>query len=83
VHIILAMDGVTIFGIAALTFMLLMYALERRDPVFILGFAGGCALSSAYGFLSGAWPFEIVEIVWCGVALRRFREVRRSRPTVL
>src|SRR5712691_9527091 len=68
------MDPVTIFGMAALTFMLLMYALERRDPRFILGFAIGCALSSAYGFLSGAWPFGVVEIVWCGVALRRFRE---------
>jgi hypothetical protein len=79
----LAMDPVTIFGIAALTFMLLMYALERRDPRFILGFAVGCALSSAYGFLSGAWPFGVVEIVWCGVALRRFGEVRRCRTTAL
>jgi len=77
------MDAVTIFGIAALTFMLLMYALERRDPRFTFGFATGCALSSAYGFLSGAWPFGVVEIVWCGVALRRFREVRRSRTTAL
>jgi hypothetical protein len=79
----LAMDPVTIFGIAALTFMLLMYALERRDPRFILGFAVGCALSSGYGFLSGAWPFGVVEIVWCGVALRRFGEVRRCRTTAL
>lgn len=83
VHIILAMDPVTVFGIAALTFMLLMYALEGRDPRFILGFAIGCALSSAYGFLSGAWPFGVVEIVWCGVALRRFREVRRSRTAAV
>ena len=60
-----------------------MYALERRDPRFILGFAIGCILSSAYGFLSGAWPFGVVEIVWCVVALRRFREVRRSRRTAV
>ena len=75
------MDPVTIFGIGALTFMLVMYALERRSPRFILGFAVGCALSSAYGFLSGAWPFGVVEIVWCGVAVRRFQDVRRSRTT--
>jgi hypothetical protein len=77
------MDPVTIFGIAALTFMLLTYALERRDPRLILAFAVGCALSSAYGLLSGAWPFGVVEIVWCGVAIRRFRDVRRSRTTAL
>jgi hypothetical protein len=32
----------------------------------------GCLLSSAYGFLSGAWPFGVVEVIWSAVALRRF-----------
>jgi hypothetical protein len=36
-------------------------------------FALGCLLSSAYGFLAGAWPFGVVEIVWSFVAWRRFR----------
>jgi hypothetical protein len=49
-----------------------MYALERRGKRFILGFAAGCLLSSAYGFLSGAWPFGVVEVIWSGIALRRF-----------
>jgi hypothetical protein len=62
---------VTIFGVASVTFMMTMYALERRGRVFILAFALGCVLSSVYGFLSGAWPFGIVELVWAGVALRR------------
>ena len=57
------MDKVTIYGVGALTFMMLMYAFERRDARFILAFAVGCALSSAYGFLSGAWPFGVVEII--------------------
>lgn len=73
------MDVVTIYGVVALTFMMLMYSLERRDPRFVLAFALGCALSSAYGFLSGAWPFGVVEFVWCAVALQRFREVGRTR----
>jgi hypothetical protein len=47
----------TLFGVAALSFMMLMYALERRGNGFVLAFALGCALSSVYGFLSGAWPF--------------------------
>ena len=62
----------TAFGAAAVTFMMLMYALERRGPRFVLAFAVGCALSSAYGFLAGTWPFGIVEAIWCLVAVRRY-----------
>jgi hypothetical protein len=62
----------TIYGVTVLTLMMVMYALERRDPRFILAFAVGCALSSSYGFLSGAWPFGVVEATWCLIALHRF-----------
>ena len=41
-----------------------MYALERRHRGYVAAFALGCALSSAYGFASGAWPFGAVEAVW-------------------
>jgi len=68
---------ITVFGVTALTFMMLMYALEQRGRRFILAFAFGCALSSAYGFLSGAWPFGVVEGVWSLIAVRRFIEARR------
>lgn len=64
----------TLFGVAALSFMMLMYALERRGRRFILAFAVGCALSSMYGFLSGAWPFGVVEAIWTGVAIHRFTD---------
>jgi hypothetical protein len=70
--------AVTIYGVCALSFMMIMYALERRGSVFILGFALGCALSSVYGFLSGAWPFGVVELIWSGVALRRYLDARGS-----
>jgi hypothetical protein len=69
----------TLFGVAALTFMMLMYALERRGPRFILAFAAGCGLASLYGFLSGAWPFGVVEAIWAGVAVQRFRGVSGAR----
>ncbi len=65
--------GVTIYGVCAVSFMMGMYALERRHRGFVLAFAAGCILSSVYGFLSGAWPFGVVEAVWSLVALRRFR----------
>ena len=70
------MSAVTLYGVVALTFMMLMYALEQRGPGFIAAFAVGCALSSAYGFLAGAWPFGVVEAVWAVVALRRYLSVR-------
>jgi hypothetical protein len=50
-----------------------MYAFEGRGRGFVLAFALGCALSSSYGFLSGAWPFGVVEAVWTVIALRRYR----------
>jgi hypothetical protein len=62
----------TLFGASALTFMMLMYALERRHRLFILAFATGCALSSAYGFLAGTWPFGVVELLWVLIAVRRY-----------
>jgi hypothetical protein len=65
--------AITLYGVCAVTFMMVMYALERRGRVFVLGFVLGCILSSFYGFLSGAWPFGVVELIWAGIALRRFR----------
>ena len=53
--------------------MLVFYAAEERAAVFVLFLAAGCAASSIYGFLQGAWPFGVVEAVWTGVAIRRSR----------
>jgi hypothetical protein len=56
--------AVTIYGVCAVTFMIVMDALEGRGRGwFVLGFAFGCVLSSIYGFLSGAWPFGVVELI--------------------
>ena len=66
------MDGLTLFGLFAVTAMLLTYALEDRSAWFVLAFAASCALASVYGFLQGAWPFGVVEGIWTVVALRRF-----------
>ena len=62
------MDGLTTFGLLAVTAMLVTYALEDRSPWYILAFAGACLLGSAYGFLQGAWPFGVLEAIWAGVA---------------
>jgi hypothetical protein len=70
------LDMLTLFGLFAVTMMLLCYALESRSPWYILGFAVSCGLGSAYGFLQGAWPFGLVEGVWSLVALWRWRGAR-------
>ncbi|HEX8555497.1 MAG TPA: hypothetical protein VF695_12375 [Sphingomonas sp.] len=66
------MDAVTAFGLFAVSFMLVCYMLEDRARVWTLLFAAGCLMGSAYGFLQGAWPFGVVELIWSLVALRRW-----------
>lgn len=68
------MNALTIFGLFAVTAMVIFYALEARSPAFILAFAGACVLGSIYGFLQGAWPFGAVELVWSGIAFNRWRK---------
>jgi hypothetical protein len=65
-------DSLSIFGLFAVSAMLVSYALEKRSHWYILAFAASCALGSTYGFLQGAWPFGIVEAVWSIVAARRW-----------
>ena len=67
------MDALTLFGVAAVGSMVLFYALEDRSPWFVLAFAGACLLASAYGFLQGAWPFGVVEVLWAAIAVQRWR----------
>ena len=71
------MNPLTLFGLFAVTAMLVSYTLEHRSPWFILAFAGCCVLASVYGFLQGAWPFGLVEGVWSAVAFRRWAKERR------
>jgi hypothetical protein len=66
------MDRLNLFGLFAVTAMVVFYALERRGRWLILAFAGSCGLASVYGFLQGAWPFGVVEAIWSAVALWRW-----------
>lgn len=66
-------DNLTLFGLVSVTAMLVFYAAEDWHPHFILAFAMACLLASIYGFLQGAWPFGVVELIWAGIAYRRWR----------
>lgn len=67
------MDALTLFGLFAVTMMLICYALENKSAWFVFAFAVACALGSAYGFLQGAWPFGVIEAIWAIIALSRWR----------
>lgn len=71
------MKPLTIFGLFAVTAMLVSYALEKRSHWYVLAFAGACGLGSVYGFLQGAWPFGIVEAIWALVAIKRWWSTTR------
>ena len=66
------LSPLTMFGVIAVSAMLLFYAVEERSPLFILLFAGACLASSVSGFLQGAWPFGVVEAIWTVVAIQRW-----------
>ena len=72
------MDRITLFGLVAVAAMLVFYALENRSPWYVLAFAVACVLASAYGFLSGAWPFGVLEAVWAVIAFKRWGKARVS-----
>ncbi len=64
---------IEVFGTIAVSVMAAAYALEDRSPTFILIFAIACLASSTYAVLIQSWPFAVIEFLWSGVALRRWR----------
>ncbi len=74
------MDGLTLFGLFAVSAMLVFYALEQKSRWFIFLFALSCWMGSAYGFLQGAWPFGLVECIWGFVAVRKWWMTPKTKP---
>ena len=58
------MSPLTLFGVVAVTLMMIFYALEARSLWWTLAFSVSCLGTSIYGFLAGTWPFGVVEFVW-------------------
>jgi TRAP-type C4-dicarboxylate transport system permease small subunit len=61
------MDPLTLFGVFAVSAMMVLYALEERTRTLCSHLAGACMLASFYGFLQGAWP------IWAVIAVQRWR----------
>jgi hypothetical protein len=77
----LQMDRLTLFGLIAVTAMVTFYSLEHRHRGFVLAFAFSCVAGSIYGFLQGAWPFGVVELVWSGIAFRKWMKISNQDTT--
>ena len=75
----------TMFGLFAVTSMLVCSLLRESQSLVCSGICGICVLGSAYGFLQGAWHFGFVEGVvgYCSPALvanpQRLLKLRRER----
>ena len=68
------MDGLTLFGLLAVTAMLAFYALEDRSAWFILAFAGACLAGIAASLvlwrgLLGPTPLGLAVAISTGAAL--------------
>ncbi len=73
------MSGTELFGIAAVTVMVVAYALEARGARYVLIFALGCVMAATYAVWIRSWPFAAVETVWSVIALGRWRRLRSQR----
>jgi hypothetical protein len=71
-----AFEGLSLFGLVAVSSSLLCYVMEPKSVWWTLGFAGANLASAVYGFLQGAWPFGLIELFWAGAALMRWRGMR-------
>ena len=72
----------TLFGSVAVAIMLLSYWLEPRSKWMVLVFAGGSALTAAYSGLAEVYPITVIEALWTGIALQRFRRRFRQEKLV-
>lgn len=74
------MSEVTIeyFGIAAVSLMVLFYALEKLHHCFVGLFALACGFAATYALLIESYPFMLAEGIWSVVAMRRWF-VQRER----
>ena len=74
------LDGLTLFGLLSLSAMLVFYALEHRSHWYVLAMAGACIAASIYGFLQGAWPFGVLELIWAAIVFKRWLSLRQPPP---
>jgi len=68
----------TVFGVVAVSTMMIAYALEERFHSFVLVFAVASLSASLYAVLIEAWPFVVIEALWSAVAIRKWSNSKTS-----
>lgn len=63
----------TAFGVVSAATMVLAYSLESRGSIWIAVFSVACLTTAVYGAVSGAWLFAVLEVIWAGIAMKRFQ----------
>jgi hypothetical protein len=74
-------DALTLFGVVAVSVMVICYALENRSHWWTLGMSVCCAAASVYGFLAGTSPFGVLEAAWGGIALVKWHNRAKNPPS--
>lgn len=72
------MIAVTVFGVLAVSTMMVAYALQDRFHSFVLVFAIASLSASVYALLIEAWPFAVIEALWSAVAIRKWNDSKAS-----
>lgn len=75
--------ALTLFGVVAVSIMVLCYALESRSHWYTLGMSACCVAASVYGFLAGTWPFGILEGLWAVIAFYKWLDRRPDRRRIM
>ena len=58
--------------------MVVSYALEKRNPLFIALFSFACGMAAFYAFLISSYPFMIAESTWSLVAFARWKRATKQ-----
>ena len=66
----------TAFGVVAALVMVVSYGLEWRGAIWVATFAVGCSSGGHLCRVDGAWVFVALELIWAGLATRRFTLLR-------
>lgn len=73
------LSPVNIYGAIVLVIMMVFYFREPVGKIYTLLFGLTCFFSSSYGFLSGTWPFGVIELVWGVMTLRKYGQIRLNK----
>lgn len=66
------LSRLNILGAIAVTVMMMAYIGEDKSSKYTFLFAISCIGASAYGWVSGTWPFGVIEAVWAAFAFRKW-----------